>query len=162
MLAFLKDSKSFLFLSSFVSFRCYERAVCEQMMDVETSYSEFINCDRTGRRNAVPDIKGEAVAAGTGELTKDMAQMDLKAAGTSHSFTSSRKAAAVLIFLQHCLLLLIQFCSSSSTPSSYSSFVSHSPLTATSLPKPHSLTTTSPPLTKPPYFSSSSFFSPSS
>lgn len=96
------------FLSSFVSFRCNERAVCEQMMDVEASYSEFINCDRTGRRNAVPDIKGEAVAAGTGELTKDMAQMDLKAAGTSHSFTSSHKAAAVLIFLQHSLLLLIQ------------------------------------------------------
>lgn len=75
-------------------------------MDVETSYSEFINCDRTGRRNAVPDIKGEAVAEGTGELTKDMAQMDLKAAGTSHSFTSSRKAATVLIFLQHSLLLI--------------------------------------------------------
>uniref|UniRef100_A0A8C1ARI0 Uncharacterized protein n=1 Tax=Cyprinus carpio TaxID=7962 RepID=A0A8C1ARI0_CYPCA len=49
------------------------------MMDVETSYTEFINCDRTGRRNAVPDIQGEAVAKGTSELTKDMAQMDLKA-----------------------------------------------------------------------------------
>ncbi|XP_056588827.1 cAMP-dependent protein kinase inhibitor gamma [Triplophysa dalaica] len=50
------------------------------MMDVEASYSDFINCDRTGRRNAVPDIKGEGVTVGTGELTKDMAQMDLKAA----------------------------------------------------------------------------------
>ncbi|XP_032377205.1 cAMP-dependent protein kinase inhibitor gamma isoform X2 [Etheostoma spectabile] len=52
------------------------------MMDVETSYSDFINCDRTGRRNAVPDIagKGEA-AASTSELTKDLAEMDLKAAG---------------------------------------------------------------------------------
>ncbi|XP_030623877.1 cAMP-dependent protein kinase inhibitor gamma [Chanos chanos] len=48
------------------------------MMDVESSYSEFINCDRTGRRNAVPDIKGDEAAAGTCELTKDMAQMDLK------------------------------------------------------------------------------------
>lgn len=47
-------------------------------MDVEASYSEFINCDRTGRRNAVPDIKGEGGEGGTSELTKDMAQMDLK------------------------------------------------------------------------------------
>lgn len=51
-------------------------------MDVETSYSDFINCDRTGRRNAVPDISGEGTAApSTSELTKDLAEMDLKAAG---------------------------------------------------------------------------------
>lgn len=52
-------------------------------MDVETSYSDFINCDRTGRRNAVPDIQGEGEgegAASTSELTKDLAEMDLKAA----------------------------------------------------------------------------------
>ncbi|XP_026187284.1 cAMP-dependent protein kinase inhibitor gamma [Mastacembelus armatus] len=49
------------------------------MMDVETSYSDFINCDRTGRRNAVPDISGEgAVVASTSELTKDLQEMDLK------------------------------------------------------------------------------------
>ncbi|KAF6715136.1 hypothetical protein FQA47_018576 [Oryzias melastigma] len=35
--------------------RCNESAGHGQMMDVETtSYSDFINCDRTGRRNAVP------------------------------------------------------------------------------------------------------------
>lgn len=52
------------------------------MMDVETSYSDFINCDRTGRRNAVPDISGEDKAVGsTSELSKDMAEMDLKAGG---------------------------------------------------------------------------------
>ncbi|KAG7471943.1 hypothetical protein MATL_G00103350 [Megalops atlanticus] len=48
------------------------------MMDVETSYSEFINCDRTGRRNAVPDIKEDGAPVGTSELTKDMAQMNLQ------------------------------------------------------------------------------------
>ncbi|KAL2103794.1 hypothetical protein ACEWY4_000662 [Coilia grayii] len=48
------------------------------MMDVEASYSEFISCDRTGRRNAVPDITEEAQTVGTSELTKDMAQIDLK------------------------------------------------------------------------------------
>lgn len=54
------------------------------MMDVETSYSDFINCDRTGRRNAVPDLAGKGEgegAASTSELTKDLAGMDLKAAG---------------------------------------------------------------------------------
>ncbi|XP_056240993.1 cAMP-dependent protein kinase inhibitor gamma isoform X2 [Seriola aureovittata] len=61
---------------------CNESAGHGQMMDVETSYSDFINCDRTGRRNAVPDITGEGtVAASTSELTKDLAEMDLKAAG---------------------------------------------------------------------------------
>lgn len=63
--------------------RCNESAGDGQMMDVETSYSDFINCDRTGRRNAVPDIAGEEGQAGasTSELSKDMAEMDLKAAG---------------------------------------------------------------------------------
>lgn len=69
-----------LFLSLFL-FRWNEKTGHGQMMDVESSYSDFINCDRTGRRNAVPDIKGEEKAAGTSELTKDMAQMDLKAGG---------------------------------------------------------------------------------
>lgn len=62
--------------------RCNESAGHGQMMDVETSYSDFINCDRTGRRNAVPDISGEDKAVGsTSELSKDMAEMDLKAGG---------------------------------------------------------------------------------
>ncbi|XP_071369957.1 cAMP-dependent protein kinase inhibitor gamma isoform X2 [Centroberyx affinis] len=60
---------------------CNESAGHGQMMDVETSYSDFINCDRTGRRNAVPDITGDGTAAAsTSELTKDLAEMDLKAA----------------------------------------------------------------------------------
>ena len=51
------------------------------MMDVEASYSEFISGDRTGRRNAVPDITEEAQEVGTSDLSKDMAQMDLKPTG---------------------------------------------------------------------------------
>ncbi|XP_066558786.1 cAMP-dependent protein kinase inhibitor gamma isoform X2 [Amia ocellicauda] len=58
--------------------RCYESCGDEKMMEVESAYSDFITCDRTGRRNAVPDIKGEGTVVGTSELTKDMAQMDLK------------------------------------------------------------------------------------
>uniref|UniRef100_A0AAQ4QH39 Protein kinase (cAMP-dependent, catalytic) inhibitor gamma n=1 Tax=Gasterosteus aculeatus aculeatus TaxID=481459 RepID=A0AAQ4QH39_GASAC len=62
---------------------CNESTGHGQMMDVETSYSDFINCDRTGRRNAVPDLAGKGEgegAASTSELTKDLAGMDLKAA----------------------------------------------------------------------------------
>ncbi|XP_033825556.1 cAMP-dependent protein kinase inhibitor gamma [Periophthalmus magnuspinnatus] len=52
------------------------------MMDVEASYSEFITCDRTGRRNAVPDIAGEgAVVASTSQLSQDLEGMDLKSKG---------------------------------------------------------------------------------
>ena len=60
------------------------------MMDVETSYSDFITCDRTGRRNAVPDIAGEggAAAGSASELTKDMAHMDLKNPGEQPLWTS--------------------------------------------------------------------------
>ncbi|XP_053280920.1 cAMP-dependent protein kinase inhibitor gamma isoform X1 [Pleuronectes platessa] len=62
-------------------FRCNASAGHGQMMDVETSYSDFINCDRTGRRNAVPDIEGqEKSTASTSDLSKDLAGMDLKAA----------------------------------------------------------------------------------
>ncbi|KAI4876321.1 hypothetical protein NFI96_027855 [Prochilodus magdalenae] len=65
-----------------------------QMMDVESSYSDFINCDRTGRRNAVPDIKGEGGAGGASELTKDMAQMDLKAGETDAAGAPAPEAQA--------------------------------------------------------------------
>ncbi|KAK7922705.1 hypothetical protein WMY93_009607 [Mugilogobius chulae] len=52
------------------------------MMDVEASYSEFISCDRTGRRNAVPDITGEGgAAASTSQLSQDLEGMDLKSKG---------------------------------------------------------------------------------
>jgi hypothetical protein len=62
------------------------------MMDVETttSYSDFINCDRTGRRNAVPDIQGQGAAASTSELTKGMEGMDLKAAGEHICYITRR------------------------------------------------------------------------
>ncbi|KAM9505187.1 uncharacterized protein ACWYII_047756 isoform 1-T1 [Salvelinus alpinus] len=67
--------------TTFIHQRCNEVSGHGQMMDVETttSYSDFINCDRTGRRNAVPDIQGQGAAASTSELTKDMEGMDLKA-----------------------------------------------------------------------------------
>nr|XP_029520998.1 cAMP-dependent protein kinase inhibitor gamma-like isoform X1 [Oncorhynchus nerka]XP_029520999.1 cAMP-dependent protein kinase inhibitor gamma-like isoform X1 [Oncorhynchus nerka]XP_029521000.1 cAMP-dependent protein kinase inhibitor gamma-like isoform X1 [Oncorhynchus nerka] len=61
---------------------CNEVSDHGQIMDVETTtpYSDFINCDRTGRRNAVPDIQGQGAAASTSELTKDMEGLDMKVA----------------------------------------------------------------------------------
>uniref|UniRef100_A0A8C4SHT9 cAMP-dependent protein kinase inhibitor gamma n=1 Tax=Erpetoichthys calabaricus TaxID=27687 RepID=A0A8C4SHT9_ERPCA len=53
----------------------------EQTMEVEPAYLDFITCDRTGRRNAVTDIEGESSTLATSDLTKDLAQMDLKTQG---------------------------------------------------------------------------------
>ncbi|XP_069809975.1 cAMP-dependent protein kinase inhibitor gamma [Dendropsophus ebraccatus] len=49
-------------------------------MDVESAYSEFITCDRTGRRNAVPDIKGEGGNQGVRELSDNMGDLSIQGA----------------------------------------------------------------------------------
>ncbi|XP_069507433.1 cAMP-dependent protein kinase inhibitor gamma [Ambystoma mexicanum] len=47
-------------------------------MEVETAYTDFISCDRTGRRNAVPDIKGEPTSGSMRELTGDMGDLAIQ------------------------------------------------------------------------------------
>lgn len=50
-------------------------------MDVESAYTEFITCDRTGRRNAVPDIKGEGSSkGGVRELSENMGDLSIQGA----------------------------------------------------------------------------------
>ncbi|KAG8566857.1 hypothetical protein GDO81_013394 [Engystomops pustulosus] len=49
-------------------------------MDVESAYTEFITCDRTGRRNAVPDIKGEGSSTGVRELSENMGDLSIQGA----------------------------------------------------------------------------------
>ncbi|KAM3921859.1 cAMP-dependent protein kinase inhibitor gamma isoform 1-T2 [Leptodactylus fuscus] len=49
-------------------------------MDVESAYTEFITCDRTGRRNAVPDIKGESSSTGVRELSENMGDLSIQGA----------------------------------------------------------------------------------
>ncbi|KAJ8400612.1 hypothetical protein AAFF_G00393810 [Aldrovandia affinis] len=59
---------------------CNERFSPGEMMEVEPAPSDFATCDRTGRRNAVPDIKGEGGGASTSDFGKAVAQMDMQAA----------------------------------------------------------------------------------
>ncbi|XP_073438534.1 cAMP-dependent protein kinase inhibitor gamma [Dendrobates tinctorius] len=58
-------------------------------MDVESAYTEFITCDRTGRRNAVPDIKGEGSSTGVRELSENMGDLSIQGAEGQAEATSS-------------------------------------------------------------------------
>ncbi|NXE42544.1 IPKG inhibitor, partial [Ptilorrhoa leucosticta] len=51
-------------------------------MEVESStYSDFISCDRAGRRNAVHDIQREATTISMRKLTEDMGDLAVEGAG---------------------------------------------------------------------------------
>ncbi|CAH2302903.1 cAMP-dependent kinase inhibitor gamma [Pelobates cultripes] len=58
------------------------------MMDVESAYTEFITCDRTGRRNAVPDIKDECTTC-EGDLSENMGDLNIQESGGQERATSS-------------------------------------------------------------------------
>ncbi|NXD26576.1 IPKG inhibitor, partial [Spelaeornis formosus] len=51
-------------------------------MEVESStYTDFIACDRAGRRNAVHDIQQEATTISMRKLTEDMGDLAVEGAG---------------------------------------------------------------------------------
>ncbi|XP_068275852.1 cAMP-dependent protein kinase inhibitor gamma isoform X2 [Nyctibius grandis] len=59
-------------------------------MEVESStYTDFISCDRAGRRNAVHDIQQDATTISMRKLTEDLGDLAVKGAESQRDATSS-------------------------------------------------------------------------
>ncbi|XP_025045032.2 cAMP-dependent protein kinase inhibitor gamma isoform X2 [Pelodiscus sinensis] len=52
-----------------------------EVMEIEPAYADFISCDRTGRRNAIHDIQGDATAISMRKLAGDIGELSIEGAG---------------------------------------------------------------------------------
>lgn len=50
-------------------------------MEIEPSYTDFISCDRTGRRNAIHDIQGDTTSISMRKLAGDIGELSIEGAG---------------------------------------------------------------------------------
>jgi hypothetical protein len=66
------------------------------MMAVESSYSDFISCDWTGRRNAVPDIQGDLEVVSCRRSLETWASSHLREQVRQREVFQTRKPAASL------------------------------------------------------------------
>ncbi|XP_036609157.1 cAMP-dependent protein kinase inhibitor gamma-like [Trichosurus vulpecula] len=62
------------------------------MMEVESSYTDFISRDRTGCRNAVPDIQDDSAAVSMRKLMGTMGELALGGARQAEISTSDKEA----------------------------------------------------------------------
>uniref|UniRef100_A0A7M4EYR5 cAMP-dependent protein kinase inhibitor gamma n=1 Tax=Crocodylus porosus TaxID=8502 RepID=A0A7M4EYR5_CROPO len=62
-----------------------------EVMEVEATYSDFISCDRAGRRNAVHDIQGDASAISMRKLAGNISELSIEASENQAGATSSEK-----------------------------------------------------------------------
>uniref|UniRef100_A0A8D0HDV4 cAMP-dependent protein kinase inhibitor gamma n=1 Tax=Sphenodon punctatus TaxID=8508 RepID=A0A8D0HDV4_SPHPU len=51
------------------------------MMDIEPAYSNFISCDRSGRRNAVHDIQGDVTSIDLRKLAGSINELSIEGTG---------------------------------------------------------------------------------
>uniref|UniRef100_A0A8C3S1X5 cAMP-dependent protein kinase inhibitor gamma n=2 Tax=Chelydra serpentina TaxID=8475 RepID=A0A8C3S1X5_CHESE len=60
-------------------------------MEIEPSYTDFISCDRTGRRNALHDIQGDATTISMRKLAGDIGELSIEGAGNQDAAAASEK-----------------------------------------------------------------------
>ncbi|XP_054130641.1 cAMP-dependent protein kinase inhibitor gamma [Melozone crissalis] len=64
-------------------------------MEVESStYTDFISCDRAGRRNAVHDIEREATTISMRQLSQDMGELAVQGAESQRDASSDNDPGA--------------------------------------------------------------------
>uniref|UniRef100_A0A8D0BG14 cAMP-dependent protein kinase inhibitor gamma n=1 Tax=Salvator merianae TaxID=96440 RepID=A0A8D0BG14_SALMN len=58
------------------------------MMETEAAYSDFISCDRSGRRNAIHDLRGDASSLKLEKLASTMGAIAVTEEGETLQLTS--------------------------------------------------------------------------